>query len=640
MNFAASSYAYLLFALPLIALLKIWADMRAQKALTAFVSSERLRGSLLGGASVFWSSLQFGLQLLALALFIVALTRPQFGVIERMEEQSGRNIIIAIDTSKSMLADDVKPNRLARAKLAAQDILEKLPGDRVGLIAFAGRAFLQAPLTTDHDAVIESIQSLDHTTIPRGGSSLAAAIDLALSTIKTVTGKEHGLIVFSDGEETDAATLAAAKKAADNHLLILPVGMGTSEGELIPNPDPQGNNDYLRDENGNVVRSRLESGMLQEMARITGGEYVELASQALTQNTVNRILSNLDRQKSEVRRDSRPIERYQWPLFAGIICLMTSLLMRPSSRKKVKVSAALPVDPLATVHHQQRPAVAAATIILFLISAMAPVQAEVHDEAKKLHEKWLKEYQQAYRNDEIPASLPDMIYGVGAASLEKKDYETAVRAFSEALKSDDVEVQKRAQRALATALYNKGDEIFEKQPEQTIKSWTDARDHFDSALKLSGNDKELQENRDFIQKRLDELKEQQKQKQDQKNKQKQKQKGKGKGEGEPQEGENGEDQEPQEKEQKPREGDESKETDAMQKDAGALPEGELKAGESGKEDTRQQGQQQASAEENKKNDKTGFSPQEARSQLRNYADDQKSVQFLMRREKPLGGKDY
>ncbi len=627
MNFAAPSFAYLLFALPVIALLKIWADVRAQKTLAAFASSERLRNSLLGGASVFWSSLHFGLQLLGLALFIIALTRPQIGAEERVEEQTGRNIIIAIDTSKSMLADDVKPNRLSRAKLAAQDLLEKLPGDRVGLIAFAGRSFLQAPLTTDHEAVIESIQALDHTTIPRGGSSLATAIELALETIKAVPGKEHGMIVFSDGEETDARTLTAAKEAADKQLLILPVGMGTSEGALIPNPDPQNQSDYVRDEKGNVVMSRLESGMLQEVARITGGEYIELASQALTQNTVNRILSSLDKQKSESRKDSRPIERYQWPLSAGIACLMMSLFMRPSSRKIARVSAALPIDPLATVHHQQRPVVA--ILLLFIItSSMSQLQAEMKEEA------WVKDYSRYYKKDEIPASFPDLVYGVGSALFEKKDYESAVKAFSEALKSKDVEVQKRAQRALATTLYNKGDEILAKQPEQTIKTWTDARDHFDSALKLSNSDRELQENRDFIQKRLDELKEQQKQKQEQKDKQKQK--GKGKGEGKPEEGEG---EENQEQEQKPRDGDKSKETDALQKkEDGTLPEGELRAGEAGKEGEKEA--QQASADQDKRNDQTGFSPQEARSQLRNYADDQKSVQFLMRREKPLGGKDY
>jgi Ca-activated chloride channel family protein len=352
---------------------------------------------------------------------------------------------------------------------------------------------------------------------------------------------------------------------------------------------------------------------------------------------VNRILSSLDRQKSEVRKDTRQIERYQWPLFAGIVCLMSSLFMRPSSRKRVKISAALPVDPLATVHHRQRPAAAALLGLGLLIASLAPAHAEMTDEAVKQQEKWTKEYQRHFKKDEIPASLPDLIYGVGSASLEKKDYETAVRAFSEALKSDDAEVQKKAQRALATALYNKGDEIMEKQPELTIKSWTDARDHFDSALKLSGADKELQENRDFIQKRLEELKEQEKQKKEQKKKDKQK--GKGKGEGKPEEGEGEENKEDQQQEQKPREGDKSKETDAMQKNEGALPEGDLRAGEAGKEEAKE-GQQQGSATEDKRNEKTGFSPQEARSQLRNYADDQKSVQFLMRREKPMGGKDY
>src|SRR5262245_35064159 len=142
MTFAAPSYAYLLFVLPFIALVKIWADGRATRALQAFASSERLRVPLMGGAAPIWSGLHFGLQLLALGFFIIALTRPQVGTQHRDIQQSGRNIFIAIDTSKSMLANDVNPNRLTRAKLAAQDLLAKLPGDRVGLIAFAGRSFL------------------------------------------------------------------------------------------------------------------------------------------------------------------------------------------------------------------------------------------------------------------------------------------------------------------------------------------------------------------------------------------------------------------------------------------------------------------------------------------------------------------
>ncbi|WP_075087392.1 VWA domain-containing protein [Verrucomicrobium spinosum] len=161
------------------------------------------------------------------------MTRPQYGLETRVDERSGRNIFIAIDTSKSMLADDVSPNRLGRAKLAAQDLLERLPNDRVGVIAFAGRSYLQAPLTNDHEAVIECIQSLDHTTIPRGGSSIASAIQLAVETIDKVKGREHGMVLFTDGQETDEATLTAARMAAQKGLIVIPVGVGTTEGALI-----------------------------------------------------------------------------------------------------------------------------------------------------------------------------------------------------------------------------------------------------------------------------------------------------------------------------------------------------------------------------------------------------------------------
>src|SRR3954470_16648777 len=213
MTFADPYWAWWLFVLPVLALFKIAADARAREGTLAFAASERLRTLLQGGTSMIRSGVRFGLQLLGLGFFILALTRPQFGTEDRQIDQNGRNILIAIDCSKSMLTEDVKPNRLTRAKLAAQDLLEKLPGDRVGVIAFAGRAFLQAPLTTDHEAVVETIQSLDHTTIPRGGSSLGSAITLALHSVEEMPGRQHGLIIFTDGQETDDAMLAAAREA-------------------------------------------------------------------------------------------------------------------------------------------------------------------------------------------------------------------------------------------------------------------------------------------------------------------------------------------------------------------------------------------------------------------------------------------
>lgn len=647
MTFAAPSCAYLLFILPVLALLKIFADARASQAVRLFVSSERLRPSLLGSASLWWLGLHYGLQLMGLALLIIAMTRPQYGMEESDIPQTGRDVFIAVDCSKSMLCDDMTPNRLTRAKLAAQDLLDKLRGDRVGLVAFAGRAFLQAPLTTDHEAVRESIQSLDYTTIPRGGSSLASAIELVIQTVEKLPGQHHGMILFTDGQETDEGTVKAAKDAAEKHLLILPVGMGTAEGSLIPDPDPERRGDYLRDPRGNVIKTHLEAALLQEVAVITGGHYLELASQPLTQSVVDNLTAQLDRQTTASRHESRPIERYQWPLGLGIVCFILSLLMRPFSRRTIKPPA-LPVDPQATVHAPSAPAAAAATAFLLLFAAhlgAAPYdavkQAEKDYESGRLDQA-RESYRQLLAQKDSPFDRADLSYGLGAANRRLKDYEAAVRAFSDALRSPDSTKQEQALRGLASSLYDLGDERLLQDPELTVKAWTDSLDHFDTALKKLKRDsaeyREIKENRDFVKERLDELKKLQEQKSGKKQQQKQKQKGNG--EGEDEEDEPGESGQPKDNEGK----DSQKQHDALQKNQEQLPNGQLRAAENSGGQKEQQPPMQKPGDGDKKKDLHAFTEEEARNQLRNYADDQKvpgSLQYLMRRgETPAGGKDY
>ncbi len=650
MIFASPNFALALLALPLLTLLKIWADRQAQISIAAFATSERLRTPLLAGASAVWSWTLFGLQLLGLALIIIAMTRPQYGTQQNEVPQSGRNVFIAIDTSKSMLADDMSPNRLTRAKLAAQDLLEKLHGDRVGLVAFAGRAFLQAPLTTDHEAVRESIQALDHTSIPRGGSSLASAINLVLEITEKTPGQRNGMVLFSDGQETDDGTLAAAKDAASKQLLILPVGMGTAEGSLIPDPDPERQGDYVRDEKGNVVKARLQSELLQQVATITGARYIELASQALTQSAVDSLLTQLDAKTSDSRQESRPIERYQWPLGLGLLCIMLSQLMRHSTRKPIKTPA-LPVEPQTAVHAP--PATTVATLVLLGVFASHGTAAakETNDlkRATQAYEQGKFDvardvYSRALKEKEAPAHADEMLYGLAASAHQLKDYDNAVRSFSNALELPDKGIQTRALRGLGTSLYDLGDTRLQKEPEFAIKAWTDSRNHFTDALKVlkrlnkenTPEYKEIEENRDFVQKRLDELKKQQEQqKQQQKKKDKQQQKG-DKGEGDPDENEeSGKDQNQEQKEDGK---DNQKEHDAIQKKQEPLPEGELKT-KDGEQQEQQPGEPKESTDD-QRNDKTGFTPQEARNQLRTYADDQKSAQYMMRRERPQGGKDY
>jgi len=658
MTFAASSYAWLLFMLPAIALLKIWADNRAQRSMESFASSERIRNNLLGGASPVWSGLHFGLQLLGLAFFVIALTRPQLGIIEKEINESGRNIFIAIDTSKSMLAQDVKPDRLTRAKLAAQDLLDKLAGDRVGLIAFAGRSFLQAPLTTDHEAVTEAIQSLDHSTIPRGGSSLAAAIELAVKTADDSDAKRNGLIIFTDGQETDEATVAAAQKAKEAGLLILPVGVGTTQGDVIPDPEPdmRNNSGYVVDADGNIVHSRLESGLLKDVARISGGEYAELASQALTRSMVSNLTAKLDAHEAQTSQETRQAERYQFPLFVGMLLMALSLFLRPSSRKRIKATPVLPVDPKASVHARPHamplPATGKTLALLCLLgicmtsSLTAAINMTPKQQLNKAREEYkngnYKEARDVYTgllvDEENRLPKDQLAYALGASNLKIGDEDQAIYAFSRSLRSHDASLQLKSLRALGNVLYEKGAKMVEKEPNRALKIWEDSLTHLGTALQRDAEDQKTLDNYDFVKEQMEKLKkqiEQQQQQQQGQNGQQgdQPQPGQGNGQGQPR------DQDGQQGDKGDKNGSGQ---DAMQEEQQAVPEGQISAGDGG-EPVDEQKQKMADAEgedENKRNDVTGFTPQEARSQLRSYAGDQNSVQYLMRREPPQGGKDY
>ena len=177
--------------------------------------------------------------LLALAFFIIALAKPQMGYTEHEVSGKGRNVMIAMDVSRSMLATDIAPNRLQRAKLAVQDLITALPQDRIGLIAFSGRAFVQAPLTIDHTAILESIEQLDTETIPRGGTNIAMAIELAMETFNKTESANHALVLFSDGDELEGTALEAAQKAKQEDIIVVAIGVGTTSGSIIPDPSPR-----------------------------------------------------------------------------------------------------------------------------------------------------------------------------------------------------------------------------------------------------------------------------------------------------------------------------------------------------------------------------------------------------------------
>ena len=658
MPFLHPHYLHALWLLPLLVLLRIWSGRTARTATDAFVAW-RLRELLVAGASPVRMWTLFVLQMLALTGFVVATAQPRWGEEKREITETGKNVIIAIDTSRSMLADDVKPNRLLRAKLAAEDILGTLHTHRVGLIAFAGRAYLQAPLTTDHEAVSESIQALDTNTIPHGGTSISEAIREALTAFSKTSAHNHGFILFSDGGDEDSELEQVLKEANEKHMIILTVGVGTQEGSLIPDPEPGHSGDFIRDPaTGMPVHSRLEEGTLQKIAGATGGRYLKLGSQALNASVVAEVLSTLDSLETGNRQEVKPIERFYWPLSVGILCLMIALLLRPTtSLPRLPPAMAL----LACLLVFQPGAQAA------LFGSTGPTPGDALDAYKSQDYMRARElYSRLLTDAPAAASRATLAYGLGAASHQLKDYDRAIDGFSQALESKDSALQTRAHQGLGTTLYDQGVKSLQQQPELTEKAWTDSLQHFDDATKLS-NDRNLVENRDFVKKQLAELKQQMEQQKEKKKKgkgDKNKEPGDGSGdkgqkddEGEGNDSKDGKKGDPKDGKQQDggqkdsqqdgKEGKDGKQQEAQQgkegedkdgKQAGQTPEGKIQAGEAGKHAQKSDAEGDAEAAEEKKQEVTGFSRNEARNLLRTY-DDQTTVQNKTRRERTVA-KDW
>src|SRR6266568_3329108 len=290
MSFGAPEWLWGLLLIPLLIALFVRAERWGLRRLQEFVSA-RLLPQLAGTVNRPRRIAKFALQLLGLSLAVVSLAQPRWGYTFEDVKRKGLDLLIAVDTSRSMLSNDVQPNRLERVKLGVQDLVNELQGDRVGLIAFAGRAFLQAPLTIDYDAVFEAINDLDTKTIPEGGTNISSAITLATQSFgKSATGN-RALIIFTDGEVTDREELSGdavktAKEAADAGVRIFTVGVGTPQGSLIPVIGDDGQTAFVKDSAGQVVKSKLDDKRLREIAEATGGFYVHLESGLRTMQQV------------------------------------------------------------------------------------------------------------------------------------------------------------------------------------------------------------------------------------------------------------------------------------------------------------------------------------------------------------------
>src|SRR4026207_816762 len=340
MTFGAPQWLWGLLLVPLLIALFIRSEQGGLKRLQEFVSA-RLLPQLAGTVNRPRRIIRFPLQLLGLALAIVSLAQPRWGYTFEDVKRKGLDLLVAVDTSRSMLSNDVQPSRLERVKLAIQDLITELQGDRAGLIAFAGRAFLQAPLTIDYDAAVESINDLDTKTIPEGGTNISEAIALATQTFGKSAMGNRALIICTDGEELSGDAVSEAKKVADAGVKIFTIGVGTAQGSLIP-VEGNGEPGFVKDAKGQVVKSKLDENRLREIAQATGGIYLHLESGPQTMRQLYADgLSKLETGEIDARTSRRAIERYEWPLAGAIVALIASLFI--NDRKRAQTPRRSPV---------------------------------------------------------------------------------------------------------------------------------------------------------------------------------------------------------------------------------------------------------------------------------------------------------
>ncbi len=328
MRFEHPHLLWLLLVVPPALALFFWRREHSRQKLHAQFIQARLLGALTAGISPQRRKFRNALMVAASVFLILALARPQYGFDLQEVEEHGLDIVVAIDTSKSMLAQDIAPNRLERAKLAALELMQDARTDRLGLVAFAGQAFLESPLTVDDTAFEQSVQALDVNSISEGGTSLANAINAALTAFKE-NGHYKTLVLLTDGEDNvnETAAIDAAENAAKAGMRIFTVGIGTTEGDLIRITDPDGNSDYVRDAQGNVVKTHLNESLLRQIAGITHGFYLPLRGADTMDVLYARGLAPLPKSEGTARMVRQYHERYQWPLAIAVALLMAEMLL-------------------------------------------------------------------------------------------------------------------------------------------------------------------------------------------------------------------------------------------------------------------------------------------------------------------------
>ncbi len=325
MKFGNPEFFHLLWSIPVLILFFRWGLWKKRQLTEIFYKPTSSVETLLAKYHRRQNTKAF-FSILAVFFMILALTQPRWGYEWKELTQEGVDIIVALDVSTSMLAEDIKPNRLSRAKRKISDLLDMLEGDRIGLVAFAGTAFIQCPLTLDYTALKLFLDATDTDLISAKGTALAEAMRKSISAFRTGDDRSRTIILITDGENHEGTPLKVADSAARQGIKIFTIGIGGDSG--APIPDTAG--DFKKDAEGEIVLTRLGETMLQKIALETGGTYVRSVTGDLDLNKIylKNIKPKIEKKEIKTQRRKLWTERFQWAIFLALVCLWIEFLIQ------------------------------------------------------------------------------------------------------------------------------------------------------------------------------------------------------------------------------------------------------------------------------------------------------------------------
>jgi Ca-activated chloride channel family protein len=494
-RFENPAYLYLLILLPLLTAFYLYSNYRKRKAVRRF-GDPVLMAQLMPDVSRYRPNMKFWMTLTALALMVIVLARPQFGAKLETVKRQGVEIIIALDISNSMLAQDIQPSRLEKAKRLVAQLVDKMENDKVGLIVFAGDAFTQLPITSDYISAKMFLETITPSLITRQGTAIGSAINLGMRSFTPQKEVGRTIILITDGENHEGGAVEAAKLAAEKNVQVNVLGIGSPDGAPIP---VDGTNDYRRDREGNVVVTRLNEQMCQEIAQAGHGIYVRVDNSNGAQRAISQEIGKMSKADVETQVYTEFNEQFQ--AVAWIVLLLLLIEMLILERKK----------PLFRHIHLFKKTTVTTVVLLLTVGSIS---------AQKAERDFIRRGNRAFRDSswvnanvnyrkalEINPGSPIAMYNLGNALLRENKAKDAMEQYVTASKIE------KDKTKLAQIYHNMG-VLF-----QAGKDYGQAVDAYKQALRNNPADEETRYNLALAQKLL---KQQQQQNQDQQKEQEQK----------------------------------------------------------------------------------------------------------------------